>query len=188
MEICSRLAIARDATSQLIGLQKAREIGLKLKRQLVKSLVWSIALYGAECWTLKQSDMREKRTNAWIRKRQESQKKKVGLLAQLRKRKLCMDTGNTDQTALLRLQQKGRLGQDVEKQDELITSGIGRIEEWPWQEQGTQENAEGSIRTMVIQQQQLHALKKKQRLIILRFPDFFIVRFVHLLRQMLQPI
>ena len=56
-EICARLAIARDATSQLIGLWKAKEISLKLKKQLVKSLVWSIALYGAESRTLKQSDM-----------------------------------------------------------------------------------------------------------------------------------
>ena len=57
-EIGARLAIARDATSQLIGLWKAKEISLKLKKQLVKTLVWSIALYGAESWTLKQSDMK----------------------------------------------------------------------------------------------------------------------------------
>ncbi|PIK60804.1 endonuclease-reverse transcriptase [Apostichopus japonicus] len=37
-EICTRLAIARNATSQLIGLWKAKEISLKLKKQLVKSL------------------------------------------------------------------------------------------------------------------------------------------------------
>ena len=106
-EICARLAIARNATSQLIGLWKAKEISLKLKIQLVKSLVWSIiALYGAESWTLKQRDMKkiesfelwvwrrmlqvswkEKKTNAWIRQKVGIPEKE-GLLSQLRKRKL----------------------------------------------------------------------------------------------------
>ena len=107
-EICARLAIARDATSQLIGLWKAKEISLKLKKQLVKSLVWSIALYGAESWTLKQSEMKkiesfelwvwrrmlqvdqkDRKTNVWIRQRVEVSEEE-GLLAQLRKRKLSM--------------------------------------------------------------------------------------------------
>ena len=105
-EISSRLAIARDTTSQLIGLWKAKEISLKLKIQLVKSLVWSVALYGAESWTLKQKDMKkigsfelwvwrrmlqvswkEKKTNAWIRQKVGISEEE-GLLSQLKKRKL----------------------------------------------------------------------------------------------------
>ena len=56
-EIRTRLAIAGNATNQLDGLWKAKEISLKLKKQLVKTVVWSVALYAAESWTLKQTDM-----------------------------------------------------------------------------------------------------------------------------------
>ena len=74
----------------------------------MKSLVWSIALYGAESWTLKQSDMKkiesfelwvwrrmlqvdwkDRKTNVWIRQRV-GVSEEEGLLAQLRKRKLSM--------------------------------------------------------------------------------------------------
>ncbi|PIK42267.1 endonuclease-reverse transcriptase [Apostichopus japonicus] len=108
-EIFTRLAIARDATTgQLIGLWKAKEISLKLKKQLVKSLVWSVALYSAESWTLKQNDMKKmeslelwvwrkcfrsagkiEKTNAWIRQ-WVGVSEEEGLLVQLRKRKLSM--------------------------------------------------------------------------------------------------
>ena len=96
----------RDTISQLIGLWKAKEISLKLKKQLAKSLVWSVAPYGSESWTLKQSDMtsiaafemwvwrrvlrvswKEKKTNEWIRQKV-GVTQKDGLLAQLKKRKL----------------------------------------------------------------------------------------------------
>ncbi|XP_072019709.1 uncharacterized protein [Amphiura filiformis] len=107
-EINARLAIARDATSQLLGLWKAKAISLKLKKQLVRSLVWSIALYGAESWTLKQSDIekiesfelwvwrrmlqvswKERKTNAWIRQKVGITEKQ-GLLSQLKKRKISL--------------------------------------------------------------------------------------------------
>ena len=107
-EIRTRLAVARDTTSQLTGLWKAKEISLKLKKQLAKSLVWSVALYGSESWTLKQSDMtritafemwvwrrilrvswKEKKTNEWIRQKV-GVTQKDGLLAQLKKRKLAI--------------------------------------------------------------------------------------------------
>ena len=84
------------------------ELGLHMKKQLVKSLVWSIALYGAESWTLKQSDMKkiesfelwvwrrmlqvdwkDRKTNVRIRRRV-GVSEEEGLLAQLRKRKLSM--------------------------------------------------------------------------------------------------
>ena len=46
-EINVRLAIARQVMRQLTEIWKSAEISLKLKKQLVKSLVWSIALYGS---------------------------------------------------------------------------------------------------------------------------------------------
>ena len=107
-EINTRLAIARDATSQLIGLWKAKAISLKLKKQLVRSLVWSIALYGSESWTIKQRDAKkiesfelwvwrrmlqvswkDRKTNAWIR-RKVGITEKQGLLSQLKKRKISL--------------------------------------------------------------------------------------------------
>ncbi len=53
--ISVRLAIAHDTTSQLLGLWKAKEI----KKQLLKSLLWSVTLYGSESWTLKEADKRK---------------------------------------------------------------------------------------------------------------------------------
>ena len=56
-EISVRLAIARDTTNQLLGLWKANEISLQLKKQL-KSVVSSVALYCSEIWTVKEPDKR----------------------------------------------------------------------------------------------------------------------------------
>ena len=53
-EINVRLAIARQVMRQLTEIWKSAEISLKLKKQLVKSLVWSIALYGSESWAVKK--------------------------------------------------------------------------------------------------------------------------------------
>ena len=62
-EINVRLAIARQVMRQLTEIWKSAEISLKLKKQLVKSLVWSIALYGSESWAVKKCD--EKRITAF---------------------------------------------------------------------------------------------------------------------------
>ena len=105
-EIRVRLTVARGITSQLNGIWKAKQISLKLKKQLVRSLVWSTALYGSESWTLKERDKScitafemwvwrrvlhiswtDKKSNTWVRK-QIGVREKEGLLAQLRKRKL----------------------------------------------------------------------------------------------------
>ena len=50
------MAIARNVTTQLRQAWSAPDIKLKLKKALMKSLVWSVALYGSESWTLKQTD------------------------------------------------------------------------------------------------------------------------------------
>ena len=105
-EIRVRLAVARGITSQLNGIWKSRQISLKLKKQLVKSLVWSTALYGSESWTLKEADKRsitafemwvwrrvlhiswtDKKTNKWVRS-QIGVKEDEGLLTQVKKRKI----------------------------------------------------------------------------------------------------
>ena len=42
------VAIARQVMRQFTGIWKSVEIGLKLTKQLVKLLEWSITLYGDE--------------------------------------------------------------------------------------------------------------------------------------------
>ena len=54
---------ARQVMRQLTEIWKSAEISLKLKKQLVTSLVWSIALYGSESWAVKKCD--EKRIKAF---------------------------------------------------------------------------------------------------------------------------
>ena len=55
-DVQARLAVARGVTLQLNDIWKSTEIGLKLKIQLVKSLVWSMALYSSESWAMKKTD------------------------------------------------------------------------------------------------------------------------------------
>ena len=80
------MGIARRATTDLAELWKSKDLSLKLKVNLAKALVWSIALYGCESWTLRKKEeqmihvfelwlwrrvlrvsWREKKTNEWIR-------------------------------------------------------------------------------------------------------------------------
>uniref|UniRef100_H2YWZ5 Reverse transcriptase domain-containing protein n=1 Tax=Ciona savignyi TaxID=51511 RepID=H2YWZ5_CIOSA len=56
VEIKRRIAIAKNATVALTKIWKDRNIRLTTKKRLLASLVFSIATYGAECWSLKQSD------------------------------------------------------------------------------------------------------------------------------------
>ena len=62
-DIKARLTIARHATLQLTGIWKAQDIVMDLKKQLVRSLIWSTALYGSENWALKKCD--EKLVNSF---------------------------------------------------------------------------------------------------------------------------
>lgn len=55
-EIRRRSAIAKEAMTRLTTIWKSHQINLVTKVNLVKSLVFSVFLYGAECWTLRESD------------------------------------------------------------------------------------------------------------------------------------
>ncbi len=55
-EIKRRIAVAKSACIALANIWKNRSIRKYLKLRLLDSLVFSIALYGAECWSMKQSD------------------------------------------------------------------------------------------------------------------------------------
>ena len=105
-EINIRMGIARRATTDLAELWKSKDLSLKLKVNLAKALVWSIALYGCESWTLRKKEeqmihvfelwlwrrvlrvsWREKKTNEWIRETI-GVPEKEGLLDMIKKRKL----------------------------------------------------------------------------------------------------
>jgi hypothetical protein len=57
-EIRARLGMARTIMGSLTALWKDRAIGTGLKLRLMRSLVWSVALYGCETWTLRMEDKR----------------------------------------------------------------------------------------------------------------------------------
>ena len=57
-EINIRLAMARGATSDLVTLWKSKDLSLRLKVKLAKTLIWSVALYGCESWTLRKKEER----------------------------------------------------------------------------------------------------------------------------------
>jgi len=101
-----RLTIARHATLQLTGIWKATDIGMDLKKQLVRSLVRSTALYGSESWALKKCNEKlvtafemwvwrrmlriswtVRKTNTWIREKIGIPEEK-GILVQIKHRKL----------------------------------------------------------------------------------------------------
>ena len=89
-----RFGQARNIAASLTDVWKSHDISLKLKVKLAKALVWSIALYGCESWTLRKTEQNmiqvfelwlwrrvlrvswtERRTNEWIRA-------KVGIAAE----------------------------------------------------------------------------------------------------------
>ena len=83
-------------------------IGMDLKKQLVRSLIWSTALYGSESWALKKCDEKlvtafemwvwrrllrtswtERKTNTWLREKIGiGLPEEKGILEQIRHRKL----------------------------------------------------------------------------------------------------
>jgi hypothetical protein len=50
-EIKSRIAMAKAAFNKKVALFTSK-MDLELRKKLVKCYIWSIALYGAETWTL----------------------------------------------------------------------------------------------------------------------------------------
>jgi hypothetical protein len=56
-EIKSRIAMAKAAFSRRKTLF-TRKLDLNLRKKLVKCYIWSMALYGAETWTLRSADQK----------------------------------------------------------------------------------------------------------------------------------
>ena len=105
-EIRTRIATAKSIMSSMNRVWSSSKISRKLKKRLVKSLVWSVALYGCESWTLKLEDERrvesfelwcwrrmlnvkwtDMKTNEWVRERVGVDRDN-GLLRTIMRRKL----------------------------------------------------------------------------------------------------
>src|SRR5688572_33001859 len=66
-----RIAMGKDAFYKRVELLRGG-LSRKLKKRMVKTLVWSVVLYGSETWTMRQEDI--KRLEAfemWIWRRME---------------------------------------------------------------------------------------------------------------------
>lgn len=55
-EIRSRLGLGCAVISKLNTIWKSRNMPVSLKKRLVKALIWPVATYGCEAWTLKKED------------------------------------------------------------------------------------------------------------------------------------
>jgi hypothetical protein len=76
-EIKSRIAMARAAFNKKRALFTTK-MDLELRKKLVKCYVWSVALYGAETWTLLAVDQKHlENFEMWC---WESRRRSVGLI------------------------------------------------------------------------------------------------------------
>ena len=55
-EIKGRLLLGRKAMSNLDSILKSRDITLPTKVHLVKSMVFPVAMYGCDSWTIKKAE------------------------------------------------------------------------------------------------------------------------------------
>ncbi|XP_037789867.1 uncharacterized protein LOC119585262 [Penaeus monodon] len=53
-DIKIRIGQAKSVTNNMDDVWKSKELGTKLKVSLAKPLVWSVALYACETWTIKK--------------------------------------------------------------------------------------------------------------------------------------
>ena len=55
-EIKRRLLLGRKVMTNLDSILKSKDITLPTKVHLVKAMVFPIAMYGCECWTIKEAE------------------------------------------------------------------------------------------------------------------------------------
>ena len=85
---------------------KAKDLNIRLKVRMAKALVWSVALYACETWTIKKQEEKminafemwlwrrilrvswtERRTNEWVREKV-GVSEQLGMLREVRRRKI----------------------------------------------------------------------------------------------------
>ena len=57
-EIKRRLLLGRKVMTNLDSILKSRDITLSTKVHLVKAMVFPVVMYGCECWTVKEAELR----------------------------------------------------------------------------------------------------------------------------------
>src|SRR5688572_24545830 len=57
VEIKRRIAIGKDAFCKRRELMRG-ELNKNLKKRIIKSVIWSVMLYGFETWTVRKEDIR----------------------------------------------------------------------------------------------------------------------------------
>jgi len=55
-QIAAKLGMARSTAKSLTSLWKDHSLNLQLKSRLMQTLVWSLATYGCESWTINAAD------------------------------------------------------------------------------------------------------------------------------------
>ena len=69
-EIKRRIGMAKDSFNKMKPILKNRNITLLTKLKVIKSYVWSILLYGCECWTItKDTEKRLEAVEMWFIRR-----------------------------------------------------------------------------------------------------------------------
>ena len=56
LEIKRHLLLGRRAKTNLDSILKSRDITLPTKVHIVKAIIFSVVLYGCECWTIKKAE------------------------------------------------------------------------------------------------------------------------------------
>ena len=70
-DIKRRIALGKDAFTKRGKLMRGG-LNKSLKKRLIKTLVWSVALYWSETWTIRKEDMRRLEAfEMWIWRRME---------------------------------------------------------------------------------------------------------------------
>ena len=70
-EIRARIGMAKDAFSKRKELLR-RKMSISVKKRIIKTVVWSVALYGCETWTMKKDEVRRLQAfEIWIWRRME---------------------------------------------------------------------------------------------------------------------
>lgn len=65
-----RICLAKQAFQKMSPILKNRSISIKPKTRVLKCYVWSILLYGSECWTInKEMGKRLEATEMWFLRR-----------------------------------------------------------------------------------------------------------------------
>ena len=60
-DIATQIGMAMKGMLELTNIWKDRAVPKKLKVKLMKTLVWTVMMYEAEGWTLRQSDEKKLR-------------------------------------------------------------------------------------------------------------------------------